>query len=503
MSLILTDGFDFYSTMSDALAGVWDSGVTGGYTLISTGTRLGVGQAFSSNTGATGNLIKSSGSNNAGHHLVMARKSAIGGTSAQIIDYFLLSDVNTGQVAICFMGDGSIQLRSGSSGGTTLATYAAGLSLNLWYGIEFEVIINATTGSFSVRINGATSNSFSATGLNTCPGSNVYANKLAAFSEAGALSGTVYYDDFMWFSTSGAAPNTWVGDVRAMQQMPLANSTVALTASPATVTNSPPVNSVMTVSQALNTQVSSQVVTCATTGSCVSLTVNTNTAYTGNYKLALYDSTGTGGSPGALLGETAQVTNAVALSTITTALITPVAVTAGTKYYGALLADTAFPVAGWYTGSNIGYSVSRAYTSDFLTTFGVAAANANQPPYVSMIVAPANAAVAGNATEDGDTTFVYGSTASTGDLYTLPALATTPSNIVAVVTRMMARKSDTGTRTAEVQISSAGTVSAGTTITLGTSYAYTSRADLVDPATGVAWTASGVNALLIGPYIVA
>jgi hypothetical protein len=49
----------------------------------------------------------------------------------------------------------------------------------------------------------------------------------------------------------------------------------------------------------------------------------------------------------------------------------------------------------------------------------------------------------GEQSNDGDTTYVYDSTVGHEDLYDLTDLATTPTTILAVQSRMSAKKSDT------------------------------------------------------------
>ena len=62
-----------------------------------------------------------------------------------------------------------------------LSTYSSAFSgSGVWTAFEFEITINNTTGAWHVRKDGATSDSFSASSLNTRGGTaNNYANKIA------------------------------------------------------------------------------------------------------------------------------------------------------------------------------------------------------------------------------------------------------------------------------------------------------------------------------------
>jgi hypothetical protein len=100
---------------------------------------------------------------------------------------------------------------------------------------------------------------------------------------------------------------------------------------------------------------------------------------------------------------------------------------------------------------------------------------------------------------DGDTSYV--STASTGvrDLYTIGSLSSTPANIFAVNVVAFAEKTDATTRQLYNSVRSATADSDGIAQNLAASYGRYDRIMNTDPATSAAWTASGVNNLLIGP----
>jgi hypothetical protein len=101
------------------------------------------------------------------------------------------------------------------------------------------------------------------------------------------------------------------------------------------------------------------------------------------------------------------------------------------------------------------------------------------------------------------TDYVFSATPGDADFYGIASIASTPASVVAVTTRGYMSKSDAGARTACVQMKSGGTTVASTTLTLSTSWGWTWRTDMTDPATSTAWTAAGVNAVQIGPKTIA
>jgi hypothetical protein len=114
-----------------------------------------------------------------------------------------------------------------------------------------------------------------------------------------------------------------------------------------------------------------------------------------------------------------------------------------------------------------------------------------------------NASLVGEQSNDGDATYVYAGTVGHEDLYDLADLTTTPTTILAVHSRMSAKKSDTGARNGQIRLKSGATEVGGSDTALSTSYGWLTRVDTVDPNTGVPWTAAAINALQVGPKVTA
>jgi len=487
MAYTFGDGFDLYAATADAVSGYWDSGVTTGWAIAS--GRFSGSQAFQ-NIAGTGTLIKSSGVNDAVHHIVCAfrQTAALSGTTLGL--YFQLTDASTNQVCIVFRSDGAVLLTSATPGGTVLATYTGAVTAqNTWFAFEFEVVINNTTGAFRARKNGNTSNDFdSGATLNTRPGANAYANKLTI-----AVSVAVnnqQFDDLLW--RSDASSVAWAGDIRCYTRMPASTvGTPQFAVSPNPVNASQTAVVSSTGSKAANAGIMSAF-TAAYSGTIASGVVQITTGATGNMKAAIYDSTRT-----TVLATSNTVVNPVSgANTITFG--TPLTVTRGTTYHLAVDQD-----------ATIVYNVTGGSQWAFTTTYASFPAAApsltpSQPgPVFTAIITPTNSAEYVNeAQQDGTTSYVYDSTVNDVDFYAIASLSPAPASVVAVTTRGFIEKSDAGTRTGSLQIKSGGTTVATSTVTLGTNFGWAWRTDTTDPNTGSAWTAGAVSAVNIGPKMV-
>jgi hypothetical protein len=149
-------------------------------------------------------------------------------------------------------------------------------------------------------------------------------------------------------------------------------------------------------------------------------------------------------------------------------------------------------------------TIGRTYASGFLANpAGLADGGTSPFPVASATLTLSNAGGVCELIEDGDTTYVYDATTGHEDLYDLANLAVTPTSIIAVQSRMFAKKSDSGSRNGQIRVKSGATEVGGTDTALPTSYAWLNRVDAVDPNTSAAWTASAVNALQVGPKVTA
>jgi hypothetical protein len=214
------DGFDLYAASTNAILGYWDSGVADA--TIVPGRFTGSRGFLITNSGVP-QFVKSSGANDAVHHVCAAlfMNNAITGTS--LGNYIQLRDGATAQCSIVFRSDGAILLTSGIHTGTVLATYPGAITASTtWVQFEIEVVINNTTGSFTVRKNGNPTADFTASGLNTRGGTaNNYANTIG-LGQSAAQNQQI--DDFFWRSDTSAV--AWIGDIRCITRMPASDAAV-------------------------------------------------------------------------------------------------------------------------------------------------------------------------------------------------------------------------------------------------------------------------------------
>jgi hypothetical protein len=494
MAWIVGDSFDFYTSPADG-QGLWDVAPTSGSAL---GTGRFSGSRAITITNGTVSFVKNSGSNDATHHLAFAHMlPSLSGTNTLM--FFTLGDGATNQCTLAIKGDGSIVLLSGGSGGSVLATFTSAFIVATWNYFEVEITINNTTGAIHIRRDGSSTDTFVATGLNTRPGTNAYANRLTISTLTGVND---WIDDLLWFSTAGAAPNTWVGDVRAVQLMPTADTAQKQFAPfPVSYTAQNSNNTASSQVCAANTARWMQV-TAPATGAITSLICNLVSSATGNVRMAIYDNTGAGGGPGTLLSVSSAVVNPGA-GLITFPVSGGALVVKSTVYYVGVLSDVSLTIYGIASGGTTQWSIAATYGTGFPSTaFGFTVTGfVNGFTTVGMIVTASNSSLVNEVQEDGDTTYVFDNAIGHNDLYDIADLASTPQTIVAVQTRGFVRKNDAGFRAAQVQVKSGGTTVTSTALILSTSYQHTSRIDTVDPNTSAAWSATAVNALQVGPVM--
>jgi hypothetical protein len=98
-----------------------------------------------------------------------------------------------------------------------------------------------------------------------------------------------------------------------------------------------------------------------------------------------------------------------------------------------------------------------------------------------------------DAAPDDDTTYNESSTVGHVDSFATAPLTATPTTIHGVAVSINVKKTDAGTANVACSIRSGGTTYFGTTTALTTTYTYVTHVWETDPATGVAWTRSGVD----------
>lgn len=491
MAYFWADTFDCYAAPADAVNGYWDSGTTSGFTLVA--GRFSGSQAMQSASN-TAWLVKSSGQNDALHHIVCAFQQTAALTGSGMYGYFQLSDGATNQVCIVFRQDGAIVLTSATPGGAALATYTGAVTAtSTWYAFEIEVFISATAGYMNVRKNGNISNDFaSATNLNTRPGTNSYANKLTIGYNA--LNSAQLFDDVIWRSDATSVP--WIGDVRGWARRPVSDASVQWSqAGSGTFTQS-----VVGAASAAISNVSMRLTpyTIAYPGNITSIVIVTASTAAGNMKCAIYADNA--GVPGVVLASAGPITTVAAGNNIFT--VSPsLAVTVGQKIWLAVLDDTS---AGSYQSLNVpavGGTAAATYATFPLPNPVMSTGQVQVSSQLTIVLPVSNYALVQEPQQDAASTYVYSSTVGNSDLYGISSISSTPATVVAVTTRAYLQKTDAGNRSVAVQLKSGPTTVQSASTALNTTWGWISRTDTTDPNGGGPLTAVAVNNMQIGAVV--
>lgn len=129
------------------------------------------------------------------------------------------NDSGTNQVCIAVNSALQVYALRGTLGaGTVLGTSSAALPSTGWFYLEVKVVVHATAGSVTVKLNGLTT-LLNLTGLNTKATANAYANEFAQGNNASS-SATVLVTDLYLCDSSGTENNNFLGDIRIDVEFP-------------------------------------------------------------------------------------------------------------------------------------------------------------------------------------------------------------------------------------------------------------------------------------------
>jgi hypothetical protein len=505
MAWIVGDSFDYYATAADIARSVWDSYTASIIALDTTFRRFGTGQAVKMGTIASAAVTKNIPTNEGTLFAALAyyHNNVLSGTNADF--YIQYRDGATAQCTVVFESSGNIVLKSGTHTGTVLATFTGAFAQDVWTHFQVKVVISNTAGSMTIRKNGQTSDTYaSATNLNTRGGTaNNYANVIAVGTQGSAAAQNAYFDDLFFYSGTAPAPNDWVGDVRAICLPPQADTAQKdFTPSPAATGTVGAVafgGNVIFVADTLRFTG----FTPAKSGTITKVTLTHSAAQTGSVQVAVYDATGVGGAPGALLATSAVVTNPVLGANDYTFTGGP-ALAQGRTYYLAVNHNIAgSPILTQSTGAAIGYyTQARTYAAGFPNPAGaVTVAGSNQ--IYGLFTLASNVYAVSEALANGDTDYVFSATVNHADLYDMDDLQFTPQSIVGVVGKVYIKKSDAGVRNGQILLKSGATQVAGPDTILSSTYTYYSLVQMTDPATGTTWTTAGLAGVQVGQKVTA
>ena len=238
-------------------------------------------------------------------------------------------------------------------------------------------------------------------------------------------------------------------------------------------------------------------ITSTLTRTLSSVIVSTRTtSATAKFKAVLYSDSA--GSPNALLSDGVEVVGCTNGAFVLGLLATPTTIVAGTSYWIGFYIDTSIIISSYdNTATALGQRKANTYTSGAPATLtGMTTGQGTYYMWGNCTGSPQNyRALNRLPSVNSGLSQVHSNTVGQEDLFSFAPLQTSPSAIYGGVVKAFMNKSDAGARTVNLNMKSGATDSTGsapaqalsTTVTWQSSYFDT------DPATGAAWTVSGVN----------
>jgi len=495
MSTLLAESFDQYAAAGGA-ADMVSVGWTIGSLTITNSPNTPFSQGQIASIFSTGVSSYNWGSNETtvyGSFFYLNRSAS----SSTNYVYFSFTDAGTAQCTIRLNMDGSVGLYTGGPTGTLISTtssvFTGGIVTTPWTSFQFKIVINNTTGSIEIRQNGGPSNIITQTSVNTRGGtSNSYINGISIATTG--VTGTGVIDNLFLNNTSGNAPTSWPGEMRALQQTPTTVVTPNFSVSPTTISQTTPTNSLGITESANTTYYAPFIAT--DTGTVGSLTFVMNANLTGNCKFAIYDNTGPSGAPGTSLATSSAVNNPTTTGPNVATFSSPPSLVKGASYYVASVQDASANYRG--AASTLAYTSSTSYASFPVNSPTFASGPVSINTVAATLVNTINSAGAVyQLTEDQDTTYIYTSS-NVEDKYNMSAAVASTYQVVCVQYYAMWKKADVGTRTAALSVTANGSSDTNlTSVTPTLVYAYSIKTLELDP-TGATWTPTNVNGAVVG-----
>lgn len=510
MGTIFREGWAKYGDVGDALVSVgslplrdiiqangWSviSTVTGATADFVTGPTPGsVGlRATSLATGAS--VVMASrglGSNNVNFALGFYFKIEALPSADRVVIAF--EDGTTSQCCLTISSTGVLSVRSAGVAGSVLGTGPT-LSTGVWYFIECSGVINNTTGSFDLDVNGVSE--VSVTSVNTRGGTaNAYINNFSFWrggSSGTPVIGPLYVRD----------DTTRLGEVTVETLFISADDAVQFAFGAAVMgealrtdssTNAPGAN-----------QLALRKYTCPISGTLDSVTILPQASNAGaKFKSVIYADNGSGSAPtGAPIDTGSEVVGATSGTLLVLPCTTPPSLTGGTIYWIGYITDTSVALALTDTNTQ-GYKAANTYASGAPSSPTMTSAQSSWVIFGKLSSVAVNWASVVNAPPLGDLSYVYSASVNDEDLFDIDSLTSVPLTIYDATVYAYMRKTDASARTMDLRAKSGATTSSGDSAgqAQSVSYAWYGSVFTTDPNTGAAWTSGGVNAMKIG-YMIA
>lgn len=217
MSLLFTDSFDLYNTLSQK----YDT-VNGSPSISTTSPRTG---AQSMKTTGSGQYVQK--------NITLAQTLICGvgvdlvSGSPGVFNIFTLLDGATPQVAITCDGSGHLlayRSSPGIGGNVLLGTSSAAMTYGTYHYIEAKVKVDSTTGTVDIHVDGISFLSLSGQNTQVTAFPQVGGVALGTWSGGGSIT-AMYWDDFYICDSTGSFNNTFLGPTSVLAILPTGNGT--------------------------------------------------------------------------------------------------------------------------------------------------------------------------------------------------------------------------------------------------------------------------------------
>lgn len=225
MALLWCDSFDYYGgTIGNLTEGLWAE-ITAGVTLTSANPRTGT-HALRAQQASTQRRVLGGAKTTVGLAAAFYFPNLPTGNNAQrLFEY--RDAANQAQITIVLQSTGVIEVKRGTTSGTSLGVSASPVvTAETYQHIECLVFFSQTVGTVEVRVNGVTVVSIA--GVDTVATSLVECSQVVIGGGTGGTAvNNVDIDDVFAYDDTGSYNNTFIGDRRVITLYPNANTAQA------------------------------------------------------------------------------------------------------------------------------------------------------------------------------------------------------------------------------------------------------------------------------------
>lgn len=212
MSILFIDGFDEYLNPANTWDGVGAAN-QGSNDLTGTKSRTGVGCYVTNGPFGPFKAVQNK------NQLVMGVAAfCVNIPGGQVFGLFSGGISGTIQTLVGIQSNGQIFVQIGA--GAAQFSNPGVIIANAYQYIELQITISAGSGSYVLRVNGATI--LTASGINTDPAGSGFVDAVQLRGAGGGS--TLYFDDFYLFDTTGGVNNSLAGPVKIYTALPTSDN---------------------------------------------------------------------------------------------------------------------------------------------------------------------------------------------------------------------------------------------------------------------------------------